>query len=384
MKVYRGYMRIVARNIGLLCMYIGIAVGIALISQAGMEEQASGGFAALRQPVAVIDREGGLLGKALTGYVEQEQKLVRVKDEEQAIQDELFYRNVSCVIIVPEGAEEAFREGRAALEIIQVPGSAAEYYMDARINSFLNQIRVYCAGGFSMEEACERALALAQSEPSVTLLDVNGNKGERPAYNLFFQCLPYGLMGGLIMCLSTVILEFKKKEIERRVHCSPVPLWVQNLAAIGCFLTVGSAVWAVCMAVQAIQYAGGIFTSSNAVYYILNSLVCMATAMSLACLAGMMAKHAGTLNGISNVITLGLCFLGGVFVPIEMLNGGTKKVSVFLPTYWYSKINGILGDFAQLDPELLRTVWQGLFIQILFSAACFGVTMAVVRARVRE
>lgn len=80
----------------------------------------------------------------------------------------------------------------------------------------LNQIRVYKKSGFSMEEACERALALAEIQPDVTLFDVSGSGGIRPAYNAFFLYLPYGILAGLIMSLSVVIMAFRKKEIRRR------------------------------------------------------------------------------------------------------------------------------------------------------------------------
>ena len=80
------------------------------------------------------------------------------------------------------------------------------------------------------------------------------------------------------------------------------------------------------------------------------------------------------LNGINNVLSLGLCFLGGVFVPLEMLGNGIVSIAQFLPTYWYSRINGILRDYGELSSELWHTIWAGLLIQLAFALACFGVT----------
>lgn len=288
-------------------------------------------------------------------------------------------------ITVPDGENAAAAPGgTAAVQTVQVPGSQAGYYLDAKINSLLNQIRVYRKSGFSMEEACAHALALSEIEPDVTLLDLNGNKGEVPPYNYFFHYLPYGILSGLIMGLSFVIMAFKRKEIRRRLYCSPVPLLAQNLAAVCCFAAVGLVIWTACMAAQAFMYGGGIFTSPNAGYYILNSLAIMLVAMSLAYLVGMTVNKGGALNGLNNVISLGLCFLGGIFVPIEMLNSKIINVSRFLPTYWYSRINGILRDYADVSPELTKVIFQGLLIQVLFALACFCATMAVTKARMRE
>lgn len=421
MRVFKGYLKIVLRNSRLLFMYVLITIFIVVVIQKSAAESGmENGFQAVKANVAVIDREGGPLAETIRSYMERTQKLIRIADDPQALQEALFYRNITYAVIVPENAAAAVDgEGavnapdvggavvvpdvenaaaavdgenavnapdgeNAAVQTVKVPGSQAGYYLDAKINALLNQIRVYQKSGFSLEEACKRALALSEIEPDVTLLDLNGNKGEIPAYNYFFRFLPYGILSGLIMGLGLVIMAFKKKEIRRRLYCSPVSLLSQNLAAVACFAVVAAVIWTVCIAAQTFLYNGGIFTSQNAGYYILNSLAMMLVAMSLSYLAGMMANGGGALNGLNNVISLGLCFLGGVFVPIEMLNSGILNVSRFLPTYWYSKINSILRDYASISPELEKTIFQGLLLQLLFALACFCVTMAVTKARMRE
>lgn len=385
MRVFKGYMHIIKRNISSIVMYIAIFVGISVAIQKSMGNTGiNGDFSAVKLSVAVIDRENAALGNTLKEYIQREQKLVDIADDKQTIQEELFYRNISYVVIVPEGAQEAFDRGDTAVQTIKVPGSTMEYYLDAKVNSLLNQIRVYQAGGFSMDEACEKALALSGTKGKVNLLDMNGNGGERADYNYYFAYLPYALLAGMIMCLSWTIMAFKKKEVKRRMTCSSVPLRWQNMAAVAAFLLVGFAVWGVCMAAQAALYRGGIFNSANKIWYLLNSLACMLVAMSLAYLCGMIANTPGALNGINNVVSLGLCFLGGIFVPLEMLGSKIEKVSCFMPTYWYSRINGILGDYEHLGKDMMETLTRGLLIQVLFAVACLGVTMAVSKARQRE
>ena len=67
-----------------------------------------------------------------------------------------------------------------------------------------------------------------------------------------------------------------------------------------------------------------------------------------------------------------------------MFGSGIEKVASFMPTYWYSRINGVLGDYKHLTAEMQQNILQGLAIQLLFAAACFCVTMAVSKARQRE
>ena len=83
--------------------------------------------------------------------------------------------------------------------------------------------------------------------------------------------------------------------------------------------------------------------------YMLNSFSCMLVALALGYFTGMISENAVALNGINNVLSLGLCFLGGVFVPLEMLGNGIVSIAQFLPTYWYSRINGILRDYGEIE-----------------------------------
>ncbi len=52
--------------------------------------------------MAVIDRDGSSLSKGLSEYLGNYQDLVDIEDDPAVIQEELFYRNVYYVVIIPE------------------------------------------------------------------------------------------------------------------------------------------------------------------------------------------------------------------------------------------------------------------------------------------
>ena len=186
------------------------------------------------------------------------------------------------------------------------------------------------------------------------------------------------------MTLGIVIMEFKKKEIRRRMQSAPIPFVRQNLAGAAALLVVCTGIWVFYLLLQAVIYQGGIFRSGHAAIYMLNSFSCMLVALALGYFTGMISENAVALNSINNVLSLGLCFLGGVFVPLEMLGNGIVSIAQFLPTYWYSRINGILRDYGELSSELWHTIWAGLLIQLAFALACFGVTMMLRRGQLQE
>ena len=386
MTVFKGYLRIVRANLGQLLMYVGIFLAICVAIQRSNPDGVTGGFTQKKLNVAVIDRDGGSLGALLEHYMEQEHDRIQIADDPQVLQEELYYRNVEYILIIPKGAQERVLAGETdgVVQCVTAPGSTAGYYVDAQIGQLLGHVHLLLAGGFSIEEACEQADALSQEKGTVNLVDLNGNGGVRTGYNFFYSYLPYALFGSIIMTLGIVIMEFKKKEIRRRMQSSPVPFVRQNLAATAALLVVCTGIWIFYLLLQAVLYQGGIFRSGHALIYMLNSFACMLVALSLGYFTGMISQNAVALNGINNVLSLGLCFLGGVFVPLEMLGNGIVSIAQFLPTYWYSRINGILRDYGEPSSELWRIIWTGLLIQLVFALACSGVTLMLRREQLQE
>lgn len=385
MTVYKGCFLVIKRNIWSILMYIFIFAFISsLIEMSYQDTGISEGFTSKKLNVAVIDREGGTLARTICQVLEKEQNLVELADDRQVLQEALFYGTVDYVLIVPEEASLTLQQEDAAVQSIMGLNETSAFYAESQVNVLLNQIRACLMAGFSMEEACEEALQISAVAPKVELIDANGNAGIREGYNLYFGYMPYAFLGATVMSMSVIIMEFKKKEISRRMRSSATPFIKQNAGLLLSFAVIGLLIWVICIGLHVILYRGGIFTSPHALYYILNSLVFMVVSLSLAYLTGILVNNQAALSGMCNVISLGLCFLGGVFVPMEMLGGGTEKVARFLPTYWYSRINGILGDYGSISAELQKTVGMGIAIQLLFAAACFALSLMIRRVQLQE
>lgn len=384
MTVFKGYLRMVRRNLYTLLVYIGIFIGVCIMIQSTMGKMLPAeGFSSYRMKVAVIDRAGSALSEAVCEMVEGKHKPAVVEDDPQAIQDALYYRDAEYVLILPEDMEERFGEGQRAVERVTVPDSVMGFYVDMQVNTMLNQIRAGMAGGLTEEEACQEAKRLAALPGNVTLYDRNGNAGQLPTHNYFFRYMPYGLLGSVIWTISLILMEFRRKEIRRRMLSSAVSLGTQNLAAVASFLSVGVAVWLVCVLAGVLLYGRDLLPDRNFGWYLLNSFIFLLVALSLGYLCGVLSNGPQALNGLTNVVSLGLSFLGGIFVPIEML-GKIEAVSQFLPTYWYSRINTVLGEFQTIRGEQLTLIAQGTGIQLAFAAACLAVTLAIRRAQMQE
>ena len=103
----------------------------------------------------------------------------------------------------------------------------------------------------------------------------------------------------------------------------------------------------------------------------------MLVALSISLLASRFVKNENAQNIVSNFISLILCFLGGAFVPLELLGPGLLNVSKFTPTYWYIKALESVSGLTAFDSEALRPVWSNLLILLGFAVAIFCVYLVV-------
>ena len=84
------------------------------------------------------------------------------------------------------------------------------------------------------------------------------------------------------------------------------------------------------------------------------------------------------MNGLVNVISLALCFLGGVFVPQEFFSDTIIKVAKFFPTYWYVATNSSIGAMKQLTPQLTREMTTQVGLVVGYALVVFAVTVVII------
>lgn len=384
MTVFKGFMKIVKRNYFMILMYMGIFIGISLAVQFATGGEGLEGFKTERLNIAVIDRDGGSLAKGLSEYLGERHNLVDVKDDKTVIQEELFYRNIYYVVTIPEDFENACLEGTEKLETTKIPGTNSAFYVDQQIDTFLNSVRVFSEAGFSMEDAIAETTESSQEKAEVTLIDKNGHGGEVALHAFMFQFMPYVILSILCYILASVMIVYRKKDVRRRMLCSAVSSRKQNAQLVLGYLVVGLVVWGICMLLPVIISGKEFLADSNRLYYGANTFLIMLVGLSLSFTIGVLVKKDEVVNGVVNVLTLGMGFLCGVFVSMDVLGKSVKAVAQFLPVYWYETVNGILVRNVDFTKVQQAAIWKGFGIQFLFAAAILGVGLVISKSKERE
>lgn len=377
MTVFKGYMKILKKNAGLILLYLVIFFGVAMGLQASAGKQNVSVYESEKIKLGVVDNDQGALAKGLTDWLKKNHRVTILEDDKEKLQEELFYRNVEYIVKIPENFYETCMVNGARISVTKVPGSYSAYYVDQQLENCLNTMRTCLRAGFTQEETVQ--VILDENKGEVTLLDLDENHGGTPAYLYYFRYMPYLFLAVLCYTMGYVLMAFKKGDIPKRIEASAISLRRQNMEGLLAMLVLGGGLWGIGMTGAIVMHGKRFLGDENRWYYMLNSLVMMAVALSLAYLIGLFVKNTNMLSGIANILSLGMCFLCGVFVPMNIMNRAVLKVSQFLPVYWYEIVNETLGNYSHLTEEATMTVWKGIGLEALFALAFICMILAASR-----
>ena len=356
-------------------IYLVIFFSVAMALQAAARKEHLEDFQKTSINVAIADQDDSILSHALTDYLKTIHNVSEISSNPAVMQEELYYRNAEYIIQIPENFYEICLVQGNPISVTKVPGSYTSFYVDQQINAWLNNVRTYIASGFSREEAAKAALV--QSAAEVFIYQDKSTTAETPGYTYYFRYVPYLFLAVLCYSMGYILLAFQKEDIQKRMQASSVSVHRQNLEGLLAMFTIGTALWLIAIIGSLIIYQQKLLFSGVFAYYLLNTFLIMLVSLSLSYLLGLFVKNSNMLSGISNIVSLGMCFLSGVFVPMSIMNKKVLKISQFLPVYWYENINETLSQYHIISGDIAVEVWKSMGIQVVFTLTILSMILAV-------
>ncbi|MDD4783469.1 MAG: ABC transporter permease, partial [Syntrophaceticus sp.] len=293
------------------------------------------------------------------------------------------FRSVSYILRVPEGFTESFMQGEnVQLEKTIVPNSISNTYIDLCIDQYFNTARLYVQQmeNISQESLVQYLKSDLAVGASVELKTVSDQSVNHNYANYYFNYLSYSLLSVLILGMAALMLVFYDSELKRRNACSPLSSKSVNLQFILAIL-VFTVLSCLIMVTFCILFNFKNSLNLNTVYFIINSFVFAVCGAGISFLIGNLVKSHNAIPAISNVVTLGLCFISGVFVPLELLGNTAIKIASFTPTYWFVKANNQIAELTQFGFADVEPIFSSMLIQIGFALAFFAAALVVNKKR---
>ena len=374
MTVFKSFFKVLRSYKISLIMYLVISLGIIYILSS-FNTKGNASYYRVSQGIAVQDNDKSEVSKGLIEYLSTINGIKNATDyTDDQITDMIYYTRLSNRLLIPAGFGEAYLNGAdmSALKIesTKEAGARMGYSVETEIDSYLNLLSGYLAGGFDVAEAQKLTMeALADNSAVSVIADV---KVEDDKIFTIFQMLPYGILTMLFSAVLPVILRFGSMLLKKRSDISSTPVLKRQIA-IALAAGVVSVFIVIALITLASVLSGEAFTGRWWLI-VLNIVTLSITVVMLLVAVSNLNLKPEMSAGFTNVVGLSFSFLGGIFVPIEYLGSGAKVIGQFLPTYWYSEAMTRIKTGGGFNDIL-----NCLLIQLLFGVMVMGVGLVAGR-----
>ncbi len=380
MQACKAFLKIALKRLPSILPYLIVFMIIAFFMVDSSSEDS--GFERKSLDLAVIDIDNTEASRELKKYLLDGNTEVKLRSQDdEYIQDMLYHGMADGVITIEKGFSDKLASGETegCIESLVIPTTFISEYTNSIVNRYVTAAEMYVSTGSDPAEACRQAAELSQNGAEVELLVKRSPLGDGLAS--YCQYFAYIIICLIINGLTPILMRFFSTDIRRRIDVSALPLYKKNAAIIavtgGCVM----AVWAIVMGLGEIRY-GGLFTERGALC-LLNSFVLTVAVTAMALVVSVLCKSTDSVTSIMNILSLGMSFLCGVFVPSDLLGSGVISAARFLPVYWYISANN---KICCLAGETYDTsgIFTSIGIECLFAAALFAVFAVLTKNKIKE
>lgn len=380
MNTFKAFLKILSKNRFLVIMYIAILVilNISIMSS----KETNNDFVSIKPDIYIEneDEEKGVT-KDLIRYLNDNCNVVKLKDNDNAISDALFYRDVNYIIYIPKNYNNDFLAGNNPELKIKTNGNYEASLAEMLLKKYIKVANTYNEYIKDENELVTKIHETLDKQSEVKLTSKVDNRILNRA-TVYYNFVSYSILGSLIYIICIVLTSFKDPKVQKRIIISSTNYKKINRQLLASNILFSLIVWAFFVIVSLVLIGDFMYTPQGLIY-ILNSFLFTICATSLAFLLGTVIKNRGAIDGVVNVIALGSSFLCGVFAPIEMIPDYVLKIAHALPSYYYVMNNEAVKTLEVMSYENLKPILLNGIIILCFSLLFIILTNIVSKKKQR-
>lgn len=380
MQVFKTFMKITLKKLPAAMIYIGVFLTISIIMANMGGDDAN--FSDTKLDICVMDEDNSDASRALKSFIEDKHDTIEVRNDEESILDAIYYRTVDYVLVIKEGYSEKISQGGTEGLFLNYtkPGSFSDTFFNTTLERYTGTVSALIAGGNDISEATAQADKILSDETEVTIntFAKKNDASYSEQFSYYFQYMPYVLLAIFISLLVPVMLVINGKEVRNRTNCSKLTTMSFSMQIFLGTAVIVLAVWAVFIFVGFIL--NGFEISGRIGYAVLNSFVFTLVSAGIALVVSSLSPSEKAINMIGNVVSLGMSFLCGIFVPLSILGDSVINISRFLPAYWYVRANNMLAGISE-EPFAVGEYFKFLGVEMLFAVILFVLVILIFRIK---
>lgn len=378
MTVFKTFWKVVKKYKGTIILYTVMLIVFGGINMATGDNQID--FVDSKPDVLIVNQdEGKGITENLINYIEDNCNIIDLEQDEEAINDALFYRDVNYVIYIPKGYRKDVLDGKNPELDIKSTGDYQASLAEMMLSRYVETQNVYVKG---LENEADIIKAINDNFSKKTSVEMISklDTGKTGKATLYFNFASYSIMAVVIFIICLVLSSFHEKTVNKRTIISSINYKTHNRLILFASFAYSVIVWALFLIVGMILL-GDIMLTTRGLVYMLNSFVFTFCSLTIALFISTLVNDKNAVSGIVNVVALGSAFLCGAFVPAEWLPDTVLKIAHVLPAYWYINSNDLLESIEVIDMTTLKPIFVNMAVIIGFSALFIVVNNIVSRMK---
>lgn len=379
MHLFKHFFKMISKYKNTIFLYaiIFIVMMSAFVMNGGFTTESGTGVEDKSFTIGYIDNSDSEVSEGLLEYLKVNNELIDLEDKsEDSIKTMVFFTTIDMQINIDENFEEKIEAGddSAVTFTSASDNGPSSYLIESMINNYISTYEIYTKLGYGPSEAASLTKEnLSLNADTYVLTKDSDNKADNQG-RLFTVCymakfFVYISFSVICQCVGLVIIKNNQSRVDSRIKVSPVSTVSQSVANVLGLFVCGIVVWVIaCILI----FVSGVGLAVVSEYGYVLALILLAMCICNCAMTSFIASFpiaSDALPMITNIVSLAMSFMCGVFVPQAIMNPGVVELSRFLPFYWsivvLDSINPVTGSIADYSPKLLIT---SLLMLMLFSA----------------
>ena len=364
MTVFKTFFRIVNKLKPTIILYTALLIIFGAVNMKTSDNNIN--FVNSKPDILIINQDVNKgLTKNLIDYMKKNSNIVKVENNEEKINDALFYREVSYVIYIPKDYRKNVLLGKNPKLDIKKTDEYDAHLSEMMLKRYIKLQNIYNKEAGSEDELITLINDNINDDVNVKITSkVDTSKTYNIAY--YFNFASYSILAIIIYIVCLVLCSFKEESISKRINISSINYKSHNNKILFASIVFSSIVWLL-FVIIGVTIVGDIMFSIRGLISIINSFIFTFCALTLSILISSLTNNKNAISGIVNVIALGSAFLCGAFVPAEYLPSSVLNFAHILPAYYYINSNDLLKNIDVINISSMQPIIINMIIIIIFS-----------------
>lgn len=363
MTVFKTFWKIVNKYKGTIILYTVMLISFGGINLVSNDTTTT--FTSTLPNIAIVNNDQkSVLTNNLISYLSENSRVVDIENDEEKINDALFYRDVSYVVYIPKNYTNDVLKGMNPTIDIKSTNDYTSSLEEMMLTDYLNLQNTYLKLTTDQAKLTNYINDTLKDKSEVVLTSKVDTKSFSKV-SRYFNFASYSILAVVIFIITLVLTSFKEKTVNKRIVVSSMNYKKHSGLILKSSLLYALIVWAL-FSLLAIILLGKSVLNTRGLLLSLNTLIFTLQALTFALLISSLVNNKDAIGGIVNVVALGSAFLCGAFIPSMYLPEKVVSISHIFPAYYFNNSNDLVTSLEVINLTTLKPFITNIMMMLVF------------------